>query len=131
MGDVVNVAARIESATKSFGVDVLVSEEVARAAPGMAFLEAGEILLKGKSRPSKLLALVGDEEFAKSDEFTELTRLHGNLLKCSDGGSHHDGAQLIAACRTLAPAALQGLYDVLAERLPATETAAPPLAASS
>src|SRR5262249_21058488 len=38
MGDVVNVAARIESATKSFGVDVLVSEDVCRAAPGMAFL---------------------------------------------------------------------------------------------
>ena len=125
MGDVVNVAARIESATKSFGVDVLVSEEVARAAPGMAFLEAGEILLKGKSQPSKLLALVGDQEFAKSDEFTELTRLHGNLLKCMDGGSHHDGTQLITACRALTPPALQGLYDVLAERLPATAAAEP------
>ncbi len=131
MGDVVNVAARIESATKSFGVDVLVSEEVARAAPSMAFLEAGEILLKGKSQPSKLLALVGDEEFAQSAEFAELTRLHANLLKCIDGGSHQGGAQLIAACRALAPPAVQGLYDVISERLPVTVATAEPLHAAS
>ena len=131
MGDVVNVAARIESATKSFGVDILVSEEVSRAAPAMAFLEAGEILLKGKSQPSKLLALVGDEEFASSTEFAELKRLHESLLKSLDGGSDQDGAQLIAACRALAPPALQGLYDVLAERLPDVAAAEPLQAASS
>jgi adenylate cyclase len=131
MGDVVNIAARIESATKSFGVDVLVSEDVCRAAPGMAFLEAGEILLKGKSQPSKLLALVGDEQLAGSTEFAELGRLHANLLTSLDGGTHHDGAQLIAACRALAPSALQGLYDVLAERLPAAPVAAEPLRAAS
>jgi adenylate cyclase len=130
MGDVVNVAARIESATKSFGVDILVSEEVARAAPGMAFLEGGEILLKGKSQPSKLLVLVGDEQFAQSTEFTELVRMHDNLLKCIHGASHQDGTQLITACRALAPPALQGLYDVLRERLP-DATAVPLQAASS
>lgn len=56
MGDVVNVSARIESATKAFGTDILVSEEVAKAASGIATVEAGEILLKGKSIPSKLYA---------------------------------------------------------------------------
>jgi adenylate cyclase len=131
MGDVVNVAARIESATKSFGVDILVSQDVARAAPAMAFLEGGEILLKGKSQPSKLLMLVGDEQLAQSPEFAELARLHGNLLDCIDGGSHQDGTQLIVACRALAPPALQGAYDVLAEKLPAAATTAPLRAASS
>jgi adenylate cyclase len=97
----------------------------------MAFLEAGEILLKGKSQPSKLLALVGDEQLAGSTEFAELGRLHANLLTSLDGGTHHDGAQLIAACRALAPSALQGLYDVLAERLPAAPVAAEPLRAAS
>jgi len=125
MGDVVNVAARIESATKSFGVDILVSEEVARAAPAMAFLEGAEILLKGKSSPSKLLVLVGDEQLAQSPEFAELTRLHDNLLKCIHGTSHQDGAQLIAACCALAPPAMQGLYEVLAEQLPTTATQQP------
>jgi adenylate cyclase len=131
MGDVVNVAARIESATKSFGVDILVSEDVARAAPAMAFLEGGEILLKGKSAPSKLLVLVGDEQLAQSPEFTELARLHGNLLKSIAGDLHQDAAQLIAACRALAPPALQGAYDVLAEQLPGAATSAPLQAGSS
>jgi adenylate cyclase len=67
MGDVVNVSARIESATKEFGTDLLVSEEVAAVAKGIALLEAGEILLKGKSLPTKLYALVGDEAVAASD----------------------------------------------------------------
>jgi adenylate cyclase len=123
MGDVVNVAARIESATKSFGVDILVSEEVARAAPSMAFLEAGQILLKGKSQPSKLLALVGSDELAQSAEFAELSRLHTSLLKHVEEGLPQDGAKLIAACRELAPPALQGLYDCLSERLGETPDA--------
>lgn len=120
MGDVVNVAARIESATKSFGTDILVSEEVALGAPAMAFLEAGEILLKGKSRPSKLLALAGDEAFAETVEFKELARLHANLLKQLAVEQHQEALQLFAACRALAPPALGGLYDSLSERLPST-----------
>jgi adenylate cyclase len=123
MGDVVNVAARIESATKSFGVDVLVSEEVARGAPAMAYLEAGEILLKGKSQPSKLLALVGDEAFANTVEFKELARLHANLLKQLAADQCQEAVKLIAACRALAPPALCGLYDILGERLAATSPA--------
>ena len=69
--------------------------------------------------------LVGAEDLAQSTEFAELTRLHDNLLKCIYGTSHQDGAQLIAACRALAPPALHGLYEVLAEQLPTAASAQP------
>ena len=130
MGDVVNVAARIESATKSFGVDILVSEDVVRAAPGMAVLEAGEILLKGKSQPSKLFALVGGEEIATTSEFAELTRLHASLLAQLDSGDAPQLASLLGACRALAPAAAAGLYEMLSERITGSKpsTEAPPVA---
>ncbi|MFZ5735324.1 MAG: CHASE2 domain-containing protein [Pseudomonadota bacterium] len=117
MGDVVNVAARIESASKEFGTDLLVSEEVARAAPGLALLEAGEIMLKGKSRPTRLYALAGDESYAASDVFTELQRLHRGLL---DALAAHDATRAhttLEACRAAAPPALAGLYDHLARRV--------------
>lgn len=115
MGDVVNVAARIESATKSFGTDLLVSEELARAAPGIALLEAGEIRLKGKSRSTKLFAIAGDETMAQSAEFQQLARAHRALLGAVDRG---DGAiNALAECRARCGPALQGLYDHLATRL--------------
>lgn len=117
MGDVVNTAARIESTTKSFGTDLLVSEEVAKAASGIALLEAGEILLKGKSVPTKLYALAGDEAFAATPEFVELARCHEWLLKSLASGNAIDAASALQSCRDLAPVALLGLYDYFATRI--------------
>jgi len=111
MGDVVNVAARIESTNKEFGTDLLVSEEVAGVAKGMALLEAGEILLKGKSRPTKLFALAGDEAMAAAPEFAELSRLHARLLRSLAARDEREAADALAACRTAAPDVLSGLYD--------------------
>jgi adenylate cyclase len=120
MGDVVNVAARIESATKNFGVDLLVSEEVAQAARGIALLEAGEIMLKGKSRPTRLYAIVGGEGVAQSVEFVELTRLHRWLLQSIAAGDGEAAASALHACRDLCGPDLTGLYDHLAERVAAS-----------
>jgi len=120
MGDVVNVAARIESATKNFGVDLLVSEEVAQAAPGIALLEAGEIMLKGKSRPTRLYAIAGDEIVAQSAEFVELARLHRWLLTSIADGDADAASSALLACRDLGGRDLQGLYDHLAERVAAS-----------
>lgn len=123
MGDVVNVSARIESATRSFGTDLLVSQEVAAVARGIALLEAGEILLKGKSTPTKLFALAGDETVASSPEFAELSRLHASLLQALAAGDAAAAATALAACRPLAPDALSGLYDHFGDRV--TELTAP------
>jgi adenylate cyclase len=125
MGDVVNMAARIESATKSFGTDLLISEDVAKAAPGIAALEAGEILLKGKSRPTKLYALAGDETMSATTEFAELSRLHGRLLGALAEGDGAKAAGLLNACRGLAPVALAGLYDRFGDKIDALNVAAP------
>ncbi|MDQ8727939.1 adenylate/guanylate cyclase domain-containing protein [Bradyrhizobium sp. LHD-71] len=117
MGDVVNVSARIEAATKSFGTDLLVSEEVARVAKGIALLEAGEILLKGKSAPTKLYALAGDEAVFRTPQFIELSRFHGQLLQALAGRDASGAAVALAACRPLAPEALSGLYDHFGDKI--------------
>jgi adenylate cyclase len=124
MGDVVNTAARIESTTKEFGVDLLVSEDVANAALGMALLEAGEILLKGKSRPTKLYALAGDETLAADAQFAELARAHAAMLQALAARDAAASATALAACRALAPELLSGLYDHFAGRI--EELALPP-----
>ncbi|TAH65453.1 MAG: adenylate/guanylate cyclase domain-containing protein [Rhodopseudomonas palustris] len=117
MGDVVNVAARIEAATKDFGVDILVSEQVALAARGIALLEAGEIRLKGTSRPTRLFAVLGADPIATDPGFIELQRLHAEFLRALAAADGSGAMALLAQCRAQCGADLHGLYDHLAQRI--------------
>lgn len=50
IGDAVNLAARIEASTKSFGADLLLSQNIADKVKGLFILEkAGDVKVKGKS----------------------------------------------------------------------------------
>ena len=54
IGDAVNVAARIEELTKSYGFEVLASEATrARAADAFAWREAAATTLRGKTDPMR------------------------------------------------------------------------------
>jgi adenylate cyclase len=117
MGDVVNTAARIESSSKAVGMDLVVSEEVGRMAPGFAFLEAGAMPLKGKSQPMKLLALVGDEEKAVSAEFVELSKRHAELLAAIADGRAADASHVLAHCRALGGTLLSSFYNRFEEQI--------------
>ncbi len=55
IGDTVNQASRIEASTKSFGTDLLLSDDLAEFAKDEFVLEvAGSVEVKGKSEPLKL-----------------------------------------------------------------------------
>jgi len=57
IGDAVNLAARIEQATKTFQARLIVSEEVAQALDGPASEDLGMVELKGQARPVRLFKL--------------------------------------------------------------------------
>jgi adenylate cyclase len=60
IGDVVNVASRIETATKEVGVSLLVSDEVlSRLGPGVRVGKQASVPLKGVSAPPVLTEIVG------------------------------------------------------------------------
>ena len=124
MGDFVNVAARIESASKGLNLDLLVSEVVAQQARGIALLEADEILLKGKSRPTKIYAIAGDEAAAASPEFAEWSRLHSALLAAIKAGHVREANAALAACRGRAEEDLLDFYRHFADQIAALDTAA-------
>ena len=115
VGDTVNVASRIESAGKEIGWPLLVSEETAKNCPGFAMLKAGMVDLKGKSLPLALYALIGDEEFAKSDYFTQLAKLHNELITAlEDRGWKKGGKDMVAKinkCRDHANNNLAKFYN--------------------
>jgi adenylate cyclase len=124
VGDAVNISARIESASKSFGTDILVSEDTATAAPGFALLEVDEVLLKGKAKPVKLFALYGDAATASSPAFTALQADHGSMMTALRAGRLDEAAALAARCRASADPWFATLYDKFAERCRASETQA-------
>ncbi|WP_196223358.1 CHASE2 domain-containing protein [Roseibium sp. RKSG952] len=117
IGDAVNVASRIESSCKAVGADLLVSDATRDAAPMFAYLEAGEISLKGKSRPVKLFALVGDEVFAQSEPFRTLQDCHLELIAADTEGSPEAALRKLWPCRRAAPRKLAAFYDRFEERL--------------
>ena len=79
VGDTVNVAARLETATKDSGAPILVSAQTASEAPGLAYLPAGNLELKGKSQPMEVFALAGNEAEKQSSAFQALAQMVSGL----------------------------------------------------
>jgi adenylate cyclase len=117
LGDTVNVASRVESACKDMGYDLLVTAPTHDAAPGLAYLPAGGMALKGKSERVVIYLLVGDAAMAQSPEFRALMAAHAEAIGALGNG--RDPGPAIARCRELAVALEPGLskfYDKLAGR---------------
>lgn len=110
VGDAVNVAARIESACKDLGFDILVSETTAKSADHYALLEAGALPLRGKSTRTQVYAVVGDEAVAASTEFAELHGIHGELIAALRSRTPASRESL-AAAKLKAPSVCIGLTD--------------------
>ena len=80
IGDAVNVAARTESSCKELGTDILVTASTAQGVEGFARLDAGKILMKGKSKSQQIFVLVGDEQIGADKAFQTLSQAHNQLL---------------------------------------------------
>jgi adenylate cyclase len=126
IGDAVNTAARIESSCKEVGASLLISEATAARASSFALLEVGDIALKGKSRPEKLFAVIGDETMAQTEGFRELAESHRTLLDAVAVGRIGPGLVALERCRRLADQELQPLYDRCEQELRTAATRSRP-----
>jgi class 3 adenylate cyclase len=67
VGDTVNVAARLEAHTKELGRPILIDENTRRGIDDEIAVEAqGEVLMKGKSEPTKVYAVLADAVVAET-----------------------------------------------------------------
>jgi adenylate cyclase len=110
IGDEVNVASRLEGASKVLGVDIVASDLTRAEAPGFAWLEVDRLVLKGKTRPTPVYALAGDAATAAGESFSELARRHDEILAAYRGRDFVAAGRLAAAAAALAPAEIRGLY---------------------
>ena len=110
IGDEVNIASRLEGASKVLGVDIVASDLTRADAPDFAWLEVDRLVLKGKTRPTPVYALAGDATTAASEPFRELARRHDQILAAYRARDFAGAGRLAAEAAALAPAEIQGLY---------------------
>jgi adenylate cyclase len=112
LGDVVNVASRLEEATKIYGVPIIVGEKTAAAAAEMALLEIDSIPLRGMARPERIFALLGDEALARSQRFLTLKAAMAGLAEALKAHDEAAARARFAECRALAWPRLDRLLEL-------------------
>ncbi|MEP4770767.1 MAG: adenylate/guanylate cyclase domain-containing protein [Roseibium sp.] len=110
IGDTVNIASRIESSCKAVGAELLVSDETRQQNPDFAYLEAGEIPLKGKSEPVRLYVLLGDASYRISEGFRKLETVHMKLVAAVKDSKADIAVEELDRAREL-NLSLHGFYD--------------------
>jgi adenylate cyclase len=135
MGDTVNLASRLESLTKNYGVRILATEETIVACDqaklereGISFREVDQVLVKGKHKPARIFQIIpasNKSEYEKiASRFSEALNYYykGNWDKCLrllaeiDTITENDGPTktLRERClqfKVVSPANWEGVYE--------------------
>jgi adenylate cyclase len=123
LGDPVNVAARLEALTKSYGVDVLAAPAVCERVPDFAWIEIDEVKVKGRKAATKLFTLLGDAAFARTVEFTAWRARHEAMLVEIRTGRAAEARRAALKLAEDSPAHWRPLYEALGEKYGATAEA--------
>lgn len=125
IGDSVNVASRVESLTKQYGISILVTQETRSAAPDLAFIEVDLVRVAGRAEPVSIHALVGDSAYAKSPQLADHLAAHHRLLAHYRHAEIDEAEAALAEARSSGFSGLEGLYDVYSRRLAVMRTEPP------
>jgi adenylate cyclase len=124
IGDEVNVASRLESASKQFGVDIVASEATRAEAAGFAWLEIDAVVFKNKTRAVGVYALAGDAAYAASGEFRSLAAAHERMMALYRRREFGAARALAHELQARAPPAVSGLYGFNIRRFAKLEASA-------
>jgi len=116
LGDNVNLASRLEGASKAFTTDILASAAVREATPDMAWLDLGRIMVVGKSEPTRVFALAGDEVTAKSRLYVRWRTSHDAMLDDYEDGRFAAAAACASALAQTLSEPWPALYVALEKR---------------
>ncbi len=127
LGDEVNLASRIESLSKSYGVTALVGQNTVATAQSFAALELDLIRVKGKTKPVKIFALLGGTELKDSGAFKTLGASHDKMLAAYRNQRWEEAINALEECRKVQVPGndLAALYEVYASRIRAFQKASP------
>lgn len=116
LGDNVNLASRLEGASKAFGTDIIASGAVRDATPDMAWLDLGRIVVVGRSEPTQVFALAGDAHFALSQPYVRWRTAHDEMRTNYEQGRFDAAAAHAAELAQMRPGLWESLYRTLEKR---------------
>ena len=128
LGDTVNLASRLESQSKQYGVPIVLGERTARAVAGaFAVLELDLVQVVGKSEPERVFTLLGSAEVRTSSQFRRLSAHHRSVLSAYRDRDWRRALEAIVPCRELgAPYGLEHYYGTMVSRIRELIEAPPP-----
>jgi adenylate cyclase len=127
LGDPVNLAARLESQSKNYGVGVVLGSETVNQINGAyATLELDLIEVKGKTEAVDIYCLYGDAARAKSPEFLDHKKTHDAMLTLFRQQKWDEAEALIRECREKSDGELGEFYDLYEERIADYRATPPP-----
>ena len=118
LGDAVNLASRLESQSRTYGVEIVVGDVTAeRVAGRFALLQLDLIAVKGKDEAVRIFTIAGDKSVAESGDFRRWQAAHDALLAAYRARQWDTAEARLAECRALAQGRLAAFYDLYAERI--------------
>jgi len=126
LGDPVNLASRLESLSKLYGVPMLVGDATRAAAPGFAWVEADRVAVQGKTLPVRVWALLGGPDLAADPAFREASALAEAALEAYRRRDWDGAEEGFRAAAARAGGRLDGLRDLFTARIAAYRDQPPP-----
>ncbi len=126
LGDTVNLASRLEGVSKLFDVDIIASASVRDAATEGAWLGLGEIVVIGRSAPTAIFAIAGDDALARTVAFRDWRAAHDEMLEHYRARRFGEAAALATRLSAQVAPSWRGLYMRLENRYAALAGAPPP-----
>src|SRR4029077_13176396 len=74
MGDAVNLCSRLEGLTKEYGIGILVSEAIVKAAQGFVYREIDKVVVKGRQEGVSVFEPIGVVGQVTDTALTEIDR---------------------------------------------------------
>ena len=119
LGDDVNLASRLEGQCKGYAVGIIIGAKTQAQVPDYAAIELDLIMVKGKTEPERMFALVGDASFAATPAFKALVDKQALFLRLYRNGAFAEALAMVDELEAAAAAAgwQQGYYAMMRERI--------------
>jgi adenylate cyclase len=125
VGDSVNLASRLEGASKTYGVDLILSESTAQQVLGEALAELDLIRVKGRDQAVRIFTVLDVAAGTVPSELAPTLDRHREIRAAYLSQQWDHALALIDAAGTQAPFGLGPLYAVYRERIAQFRTEPP------
>ena len=94
IGDPVNLASRLESLSKYYGVPILLGDNLAQHLAEFAVLPVDRVRVVGRDKAEPVHVLLGDEQVRATSEFAAFATSHNAMFKAYFGQNWELAAEL-------------------------------------